>query len=135
MSNKRALAKTVQGLEPIQEAFLEDLAANGGSPEEYLARNGIAVTRLGKWVLEPTFRAAFLLTLDAYERMWAPAFWAHVRNRAMNGSEDAEKWAKLYAGFLEKSPPVVVQGGNKQGVEGKKPAFMLDQEDLEDLES
>ena len=133
MSNKRALATTIKGLEPVQEAFLEDLASKGGSPEECLKRNGISTTRLGRWVLQPTFRAAFLLTLDAYERMNAPGFWAHVRGRAMSCDEDSQKWATLYAKFLENAPPVVVQGDASPQGPSKTP-FNLDPEDITDLE-
>ena len=128
----KTLSASLAITDRLQEAFLERLAASAHNPDAVLKEMGISRNRLGGWILNPAFRAAFLVALDAYERLHAPAFLAHVREKAMGCGDDAAQWAKMYFSYLEKSPPVIVQSVEVPADDDPVPATpALDPEDEE----
>jgi len=110
-------------------SFLETIGS-GSDPVEAARSLGISNARVGAWVLDPAFRAAFQLVSSAGEALQRPGFLAWLRERAKSDEKQGPQFAKLY---LEHSKALVVESVGFTSKEGSLEGEVSELEDV-DLE-
>ena len=134
MSATPSLDLVRERLKPLQRAVVDGLAS-GESLDSVVEREGIRPATLGRWILEPDFRAAFELVRYGVERIRRPEVLRMLREHALSGQRGWQASARMWLQETREPFPVEVSAAVR--LEGGVPAGGLEEAedvDLEDLE-